>query len=138
MAQASTPATHTQPTRRMTLPNHFWCVGCSRQHPIEQKIRCIRPRCNASYCHRCVSNYHAAYFQIITQSGDIPPLTRARCRYCGALHHLEFFKSAKILPITVDNVEDLATLREDVRTNILRNQIEIYQTHSTEDEIDNV
>ena len=109
-----------------TRPNHSWCVSCSTQCLTLDLSKCVRPRCNAKYCPKCVSDRHAAYFQIPTADGRDTAHTghnRPRCRYCNVIHHLEFYKIAKNLPTNLTNITDLARIRRDIRINRLHDEL---------------
>ncbi len=108
-----------------TLPNHFWCVQCSKQYEQHQRTNCLSPRCNASYCQNCVSDFHATYYQIPTQTGSLPQQIRSRCRYCSSIFHLEFFKAAKCLPTNFTNIGDLHIERQSIRRNYLLDQLTV-------------
>lgn len=117
----------------ITRPNHSWCVACATQHPSLDLLKCVRPRCNAKYCPKCVSDRHAAYFQIPTADGrDTTHSThnQPRCRYCNAIHHLGFYKTAKNLPTNSTNLADLAKIRRDIRLNRLQDEPPLSHHHT--------
>lgn len=111
------------PLNPITIPNSFWCVNCSTQNPEHTRVRCLQSTCNATYCKKCVSDFHAAYYRIPKASGELPQVnSRPRCRYCNRIFHIEFFKTSKSLPFNPQNILALRKERESIRINYLQDQ----------------
>lgn len=109
------------PTRQ---PNHIWCSECSLQTPELNTTTCERPLCNAKYCQSCVKILHADYFRLPRPNGSEPSNSmRPRCKFCNAVHRLEFFKASKCVPVSITNLGDLRRERIGVQINYFQNRI---------------
>lgn len=137
---SSTHTTHsehsTQPT---TLPNHFWCVQCSRQYLLTDKYSCVNETCNANYCKNCILDFHATYFNIPKPSGELPSsnsiagyLRYPRCRYCNMIFGRTFYKLTGITPVSRDNLLTLKKERDGIRVNYLQDQIRLRQQNNSQ------